>query len=306
MTVLIIDGPEKTGKTTTIELVRNMLSLRGVKSEYIHWGMVSDYIDYADLLQKHTKMRDVIYVWDRAWPSEYVYGKLLNREFHTMTNDPWLGAWCLDRAADANGLKVILLPDNIEAVRKERDQSDMKVPVLGEVMLYNDYARMFGWDVYKVRHSTASQVNAAEQIVSKLMNRMHMVSDPTRVCGPINSPVMFIGEVKSNQYIPGGFLPFSSRFTTMFGRDLGNYAIQSRWSNISDVVPEDFRLIDLVVLCGQVAYTEYHNYIGKEVSSSTRVIAIPHPSYLYRYNTTRVRLAKETALEQVNSVLKEI
>jgi hypothetical protein len=179
MTVIIVDGPEKTGKTHTIARIIDELNGFGIPAERVHWGLVDDYDAYVPMLKEHTAKRDKVWVWDRAWPSEFVYGKLLNRESHTMTKDPWLGAWCLDRAADANGLKVMLLPEDVTALMKVRDATDQKVHPQHEVEMYNLYAMDYEWNRYTIGHDDYSQGMMAMSIVYHMRSRMNKVSDPT-------------------------------------------------------------------------------------------------------------------------------
>jgi hypothetical protein len=306
MTVIIVDGPEKTGKTTTIGRIRDELESRGKRTERVHWGLVADDTAYTEMLKVHTAKRDKVYIWDRAWPSEYVYGRLLNRVDHRMTNDAWVGAWCHDRAADANGLKLMLLPQDQIAAQVLRDSSDQPVHVQDEARLYEDYARRFGWDMYNVGHDDYSQGQVAMFTARKLLSRWEKVSDPARICGPVDSPVLFVGWEKSQQTIPGGWLPFTSRFTTMFGRDIGDKAIESRWSNAVDLVPEDLRRIELVVLCGTQASSIFKSNFSKEVRPGTQIVEVPHPSYLYRFNTARVREQQEEAIGKIKTILKEL
>jgi hypothetical protein len=308
VTVIVVDGPEKTGKTHTIQRIRDELESRGKRTEYIHWGKVVDETAYSEMLRAHTLKRDKVYVWDRAWPSEYVYSKLMYRgQQHKMRDDPWMGAWLHDRAVDANGLKVMLLPIDELAVQGQRDHTDLTTPVLGEAMLYKDYAAMFGWCTYAVGHDDYTQGQVSLTVADILLRRWEKVTDPARICGPVDSPVLFVGWEKSSRTVRGGWLPFTSVFTTAFGRDIGEgKSIESRWSNAVDLVPEDLARIELVVLCGKQASSIFKSNFSKEVRPGTQIIEVPHPSYLYRFNTSKVREQRAEALNHIQTVLKEL
>src|SRR3989304_2111146 len=105
MSVIVFDGPEKAGKSTIIEALRQYAkSTKFFDRVYVrHWGPVSpDDRVYAHELSQDSTCFNELVIWDRCWPSEYVYGNLLGRS-RRGTGDPWLLEWLHGRAVQSNG-----------------------------------------------------------------------------------------------------------------------------------------------------------------------------------------------------------
>ena len=150
--LILIDGPEKAGKTTLINALQQALAIRyyGTRQVFVEkqgqWFPDDSII--AGQVKCHTHDNS-IYIWDRGWPSEEVYATLLNRERRAKRN-PFLMEWLHGRATP---LKFILLPEDVMMLHKLRNKTDLPVDPNAEFagfrkyrdygyhLLYNDYTR---------------------------------------------------------------------------------------------------------------------------------------------------------------------
>lgn len=293
MPVIIIDGPEKAGKTTVInELIKGFSGL-GINSERVHWGPVfPDDRVYADKLMEHTTDLNKVWLWDRGWASEHVYAKLLGRD-RRMANDPWIGEWLHSRAVVTSGLCVILTGPHSNVLGQLRDASDIDVSPAIEKVMFTEYGKRFGWHVIENEHNKNSLLKVTGNIMLFYLSKQKR--SPLLWCGPTNPPIVVIGETLSKKHIPGGWAPFTSTFTTMLGREFGDKAMHIGWTNSTTCDPEWLRGIETVITCGKIANTWFERN-RKEVP--LRHIAIQHPSYLYRFKTTEI-LDKLKVVSQV-------
>lgn len=290
MSVIIIDGPEKAGKTTTIAALKKALS-KNFSVEIVKWGPVKpDDRVYSDLLKEHSATIHHVAIWDRGWPSEYVYGKLLGRKDHRMSEDPWLGAWLHDRAVQANGLRVMMLGPSIEKLSKLRDNSDLEVSPEKEVELYREYAMRFGWKILEgYKHSKTdlqSNVLSIIQDLNAIYASIQNQPVPPNWAGPQDAEVVVVGNTLSDKPVPGGWLPFTSRMTTMFARSLGDKAIKLAWTNVRDCNPAYLRDRKVIISCGNVSHLWIRNYVANK-ETNQKILYIPHPSYLFRFKNEK-------------------
>jgi len=83
MTVIVVDGPEASGKTTIIreivKIANNELHTETVVRE---WGPVEGWYEYVIPFEDARKDEDRLHVWSRSWASEIVYNDLLMRGRH--------------------------------------------------------------------------------------------------------------------------------------------------------------------------------------------------------------------------------
>jgi hypothetical protein len=108
--------------------------------------------------------------------------------------------------------------------------------------------------------------------------------DLAKWCGPISSPVVFLGERGSSwDSLPGGWLPFTSKYTTNYGRILGRTATLCGWTNAWDDQWQVFDKAQLVMACGDTAHRWAEEVIAQSGLGRTRVVKVPHPSALYRW-----------------------
>ena len=278
MTVILIDGPEKAGKSTVIAAIERRFA--GV--EVRRWGPVSpdDRVYSAPMAEDLEKPG--IVVWDRGWPSEYVYGTLLNRD-RRLTNDPWLGEWLHGRALQTAGVRCILLGPDPETLTKHRNETDLPVPPAVERQMYQEYGFRFGYVTIDNQHTPWEATKCANMLVgmayaADTRARNEGVKPPW-YAGPADAKVVFVGEHMGNKRtVRGAWLPLSSRLTTMLGRDLEDDAFKCGWTNAADCPPQALRNRELIVACGDTAakWVEFH-------VQPRRWIRIDHPAYIYRW-----------------------
>ena len=303
MTVIVIDGPEKAGKTTLInELVRTYIE-KGVQAERVHWGPITpDDRVYAEPLREQCQDLDKVWVWDRGWPSEYVYGHLLGRD-RRGAKDPWLLEWLHGRAVQVNGVRAMLSGPSCADMRELRDDTDLDVSVNMEQGLYIKYALRHGWTLIKNEHTQENLQGSVQRIIDEVASKRRTRCDawsPPNFAGPPDAKVAVVGERLSDKPTAGGWLPFTSYFTTLFGREFGDDAFKVLWTNASTCDPQLLRDKEVIIACGSIA----SDWCRREIKggSGQKIINVPHPSYLYRFNNEKAR----QQLEYVRQVIKSL
>ena len=102
--------------------------------------------------------------------------------------------------------------------------------------------------------------------------------------------------------IPGAWLPFTSSYSTQYGRVLGDDAItRVGWGNAADMDPDVAAGFDLVVACGIFAL----NWCKRRgVVDRTEVMTIPHPSWLYRWGQAAEK--KDNTVQSLKRAIGEV
>jgi hypothetical protein len=241
------------------------------------WAVDSTYADALRVDNLHPGL----VIWDRSWASEAVYGRLLGRP-RRLAEDPWLGEWLYGRGVS---LKVILGGPHPEVSLLDRTPDDLPVHPRQEKEAFLQYARDWGWTILG---STEGERLPLQTLVTLVRLRIEEATRDERNlavwCGPRSSPVVFVGERGSNwDSLPGGWLPFSSKYTTNYGRILGRTATLCGWTNAWDNQRPIFDEARLVVACGDVAQHWAEGVIAKSGPGRTRVEKVPHPAALYRW-----------------------
>jgi thymidylate kinase len=108
MTLILIDGPEKAGKTTLTELLKESYGPNYVTLTKWTERDRDDGLGMVNYFQRHINSKKV-HIWDRGWVSEVVYGQLLKQE-RQMSEDPMLAEWIYSRPLIGQGVRGILLP----------------------------------------------------------------------------------------------------------------------------------------------------------------------------------------------------
>lgn len=145
--LLVIDGPEKAGKTTLIEALRTRVILGGAETTVRKWGKLDDgkwAVDevYGVALDEDEAKPGLV-IWDRSWASETVYGQLLNRD-RRLAADPDLGDKLYGRRVK---LKVILGGPSPAIMAGDRDAEDLPVAPAQEQEAFVAYGRRYGWHI---------------------------------------------------------------------------------------------------------------------------------------------------------------
>lgn len=143
MSLLLVEGPEKAGKSTLIRLIKDLEPGVVVRK----WYQPRSYGEYYDALQQDLELPLVI--WDRGWPSDAVYSKLMPttpRRFQANAD------WAEDRLGKplhGRGLKVILLGPDPETLLKRRTEDDLPVNPRLEQLTYLWYARRYNYLTFR-------------------------------------------------------------------------------------------------------------------------------------------------------------
>lgn len=146
--LVIVDGPEKAGKSTTLAQLEANLTGYGIKVARRKWTGPAkpDETEYliaaAEWLGADT--RETVMLWDRGWPSEYVYGTLLNqprRMARCLLGPLWEGF------VDEHALKIILMGPTLRDMEEHRSDDDLPVKPSSERQLYAAYGGFNNWHV---------------------------------------------------------------------------------------------------------------------------------------------------------------
>jgi len=266
MSVIVLDGPEKAGKTT---LARQVMAL-DPSVRYRHWGPVASITEYDRPLVDDVPP-DHLVIWDRSWASEHVYDRLLRRGA-VLGADPWYGEWKYGTSARSNGLLVMMLGEDPSVLESRRTPDDHTViPAEVERAQFKWYAHEYGWQVYEGNPPDL----AADLLTMVYAERARAGGRHVPVwAGPWDARVVFVGD-RRNESSGFGWRPFDSRYTREYGLALGRDAVRCAWTN-TDCDPGWLRG-RAVVACGQVAAGWCYQQC---VNVRTMV---PHPSYLFRW-----------------------
>lgn len=308
MAVIIIEGPEKAGKSTLAAGLVKALKESGETERVItrHWvgRATPDDRVYSDALRTDSMEHasQLVSVWDRGWPSEYVYGTLLKQD-RRLANYPWLGEWLHGRAVRANGLAVMLLGPSAEELTRRRDGSDLPVHPEDERGLYRAYAERYGWSTIDSQWSVADMVDAVLAQFRERVRVQHRALIPPTYCGQQNAQVVFVGEKRSAGMLKGGWLPFSSRMTTALGRVLGDRAFEVGWTNAHDCPPPALSSARVLVPCGNLAYLWVRNYVTAR-GGDQQVYPIAHPSHAFRFNNAVAGRERVSVHETIAEIMR--
>lgn len=250
MSVLIIEGPEKSGKSTLCKAIAIHFEGLGGKVVIRHQtgrAVPDESMYYAQLLEDTSKPADkLIAIWDRAWVSEYVYGTLLNQN-RPMVETPWVGEWLLGRMVQANGLRIILTGSSPKILTSRRDDSDLPVDPAEEQKLYIEYARRFGWTIYRPESSWAN----ADGMAAMIINQFCRSIPPAHTALP---PVYF-GVADAETII------VSSRNQLIIGHELGDLAFKIGWVVAHYCPPPTLRYAKTLVATDAKAVLWLQNYV---------------------------------------------
>lgn len=290
--IILIDGPEKAGKTTLIAELK-----RRTGGQVRHWGIIESDTEYLEALKSDTA-DSTVWLWDRGWPSEHVYSKLLNRG-RRLGDDPWLGEWLYGRAIiGSGGVRVIMLPVRSGDLYVRRTSDDLPVNPMLEIAAYKEYAERFEYLTLYNDYDHKSITRNADHILEYLED--HSVSHFSfpEYCGPSNPEVIVIGDTASTgSNMSGGWLPFTSHLTTQFGRLFGPRAITCMgWTNIGGMNKILLHYYP-VIACGKAA----QDWV---TGGTPVVLSVPHPAWLYRYNTRDTRNAAQ-ALHSILHIMRD-
>ncbi len=284
--ILVLDGPDKTGKSTLANAVAEAWP---GPATVRHWGPIQHDSEYVKPLAHDAALGpEWLTVWDRSWCSEHVYSMLLKRPGRRLAHDPWLGEWLYGRAATA---RAIVLPRNTDMILERLDDSD---PVQDVIKLCEAFA------AYGIGASWMAIINEYTQQsldfnVKRLIDQLTIEAEYTRFpappvyAGPTKPAVVMVGEKRNqNTKAKGVWLPFTSDYTTRAGRHLRGNALYVGWTNADDCPPQLLHDVPGLVAYGQVAQAWAKHVVGHD-----RVFNARHPAALYRWGQLAGEIGKE-------------
>ena len=284
MPIIVLDGPEKAGKSTVSAILAEEYGAR-----VRHFGAEPAAGEFYDLTFCRALAEDHsdpgLVVYDRSWASEVVYGSHYHRQ-RRLPRDPWLGEWLYGRVASTLGLRVVLLGPSAPELQALRTPDDHDLPAGLERVLFAGYATRWGWETRELPHDSASQRMYAGYLNNAAYRRAEASPlPPLHYVGPPRPQVLVVGESKNawGQF-PGGLAPFTSWYTTRFGRLFGREAMDFGWTNADALTDEALSQIGdpLVLACGAQARERLAPW-----SDTLEVVTVPHPAWFYRWGSTR-------------------
>lgn len=278
MPLIIVDGPEKAGKTT---LCQAMASYYGYTVR--HWGPLGRQVanDVAFLEQLKADVvaswyYDQKIIWDRCWASEAVYGKLLGRSSR-LSSDWWLGEWLYGRAVQTAGLRVILAGPPPSTLQMRRDSTDLPVDPKQEQDAYLEYGKAFGWTMLGEYTSSRTLEELDYAALTKVRREL---STAPAYAGKSEASVIAVGLVRNSiSRFPGSWLPFTTAMTMEYGRALGSDAFKIGWTNMGDVDLKAMPSVKRVLACGRQA----ESWVRHNKTQSQDIVSLPHPAALMRW-----------------------
>jgi hypothetical protein len=303
--LVVVDGPEKAGKTTLTRTVVSVAQGMGIPAEYVHWGPIPRFgpdglpgdTRYLQALERDV-LKPGIVIWDRSWASEYAYGTVPGQDDHRLVDDPWRGEWLYGRAAQT-GLRLMLLGPDADTLRQKRDETDLPIDPEVERERYRTYGTWFGWDIVENLHTEGSLRSLVDAIIDlyEARRRDVLVPPPPVYCGPYRAEVVILGERRNlsdrdlpDLTIPGAWLPFTSPLSEKYGRVLGPHAFRVGWTHVWDIMElhgatNPLHHAKYIMTCGKVAL-EY----AAATYPKTKIASLPHPSALYLWGQWKDRI----------------
>lgn len=302
MPLVVIDGPEKAGKSTLAALLA-----REHGAEVRHFGAEPSAGFLYDLVFARALIEDLakphLVVYDRSWASEVVYGSYYHRR-RRLVADPWLGEWLYGRVAATLGVRLVLLGPPAEALHRLRSPDDHDIPAGMERVLFAGYAQRWGWEAAERPDDPEWLPWIAASLAARAHKKAAAVPlPPVHYVGPPEPRVLIVGESKNawGQF-PGAFAPFTSWYTTRFGRLFGREALDFGWTNADVLTDEALASMNrpLVIACGTVAQRRLAGLAGE-----LDIVPAPHPSWFYRWGAARtsVPITESRLLDSVRGRL---
>jgi len=304
MTIIVVDGPNKAGKTTLIQSAYTALQALSIDVRIRHWGpLETDDREYSKPLEEDCQHQGVV-IWDRSWCSEHVYGQLLNRQYRRLTNDPWLGEFLHRRAIIGNGRCFILAPRN--GMNKERlDASDAVYSddSAQECRLFVNYAVRFKWHGLVNDYTEESLQKNTDKLVAAATESIGK-HDQQQIVGN-SKDTLFVGSKHVDDPYPSDWLPFGSERLVFFARLFGDAGLCATWCEPSTVNMLMLSKYKNVMCVGKRAFeTVQKAYRSKEIS----VVFVPIAGGAFSApvaEQVRQRLQYDTSVTTFQYLLQE-
>lgn len=291
MPIIIVDGPEKAGKSTFIaELVRQLGPNTRVRHHSAVNPVAGKFLDqrYEQELREDLARPSKYTVYDRCWASDHVYDRFFNRATSRLKNTGFLGEWLYTRAVATTGASVMLLGPSDSHLYAMRTAEDHPISPHIERAAFETYGEVYHWDfVRRQPHGAPYTTILATQVIELVKRRalemMALRMGPPTYVGSAHPRVLFVGDVDTQSaYMPGGFLPFTSEASVKFAESLGPLAMHCGWAFSLTVTDELLQRARLVITCGKGARDRVAEFKARG-RGSTQVMDIHNPTWLYRW-----------------------
>lgn len=326
--LIILDGPEKAGKTTLArELRAGSGDYRGGLATR-HWGPIparlpgtDDFgdtayraglridlgdpmayelsasalaavVEYGSIADEQPTLDPLGMVWDRSWASEVVYAGVLGRTDRRLYGDPWLAEWLYGRAVQASGIRVMVLGPSAGRLAELRSSDDLPVKPELERALFHQYATEYGWEVVQDNHvdDKMHRMIAAGLLVKALRAQVRANQLGAKPPDYAGPPdaPVLVVGERRNGNDPG-WLPFATPYTTRFARCLGSDALRCGWTN-ADVLAENPHWVTEQPRRLVVACGRVAEAVVEHLEGYRDLLCVEHPAALYRWDRMSSRI----------------
>lgn len=200
--LIIIDGPEKVGKSTLIRRLAE--KCRPLHAVVVASRYPSDFD--ASIFRDAVRLgarSDTVVVMDRAWPSDVVYSALV-RHSDAAVPDVWY-EWTLGLAAMTLGVRLVLAPPTRLA---PLDLVDHVVDYDVERAAFVQYAKRWAWDVV----DDPVAVDAGD-VLERCVSTYRSGPVAPAYAGSRHPTLVWVGEARNELSTePLAWAPLSTRF----------------------------------------------------------------------------------------------
>lgn len=163
--IVIFEGPEKAGKTTTIAALAELLrSRRYMVRTRKFSGPMKSYAQYFMPLLEDQADPSVVSLWDRGWVSEYVYSTFFVRN-SPLRDAPNRTESLFTYIVDRYGLKYMVLPADPAELYKRRTADDLPIDPGIEYKMFFEYAARFGWMIVETAYNPVNLADNARGVL---------------------------------------------------------------------------------------------------------------------------------------------
>ena len=168
MTVIVISGVEKAGKTTLCKELVWQVEQAGLQADYQHFSGHQPFTGIHGHLLKAHDHNQLVSIIDRSWACAAVYQSL------GFEQKKWaIGAHDYGRSAEraignyvrATGATIILLGPDAGYLQSLRTEDDLPVSAQAERQAYLRYGQEHGWRCIENEHVPGATESLAAEIL---------------------------------------------------------------------------------------------------------------------------------------------
>jgi hypothetical protein len=299
--IIVVDGPEKAGKSTLIAGVSTALGVLGYDVIVRKWGpLKTDDREYSPALKDDTEDHRHVVIWDRSWVSEHVYANLLERP-RRLAKNSFLGEFLHRRALFGQGFGVILAPIASEMAEKYRDSTDLDVDPVQERTMFMKYSLQYKWmglfNDY-TEESLKKNVNKIVMKATKNSQSRHNQQQIT-VTPCIGSEIVFMGNQLGDPQFAGGWLPFTSERLIKFAEMFGESALAASWANSDSIDARTINAHRFIVTVGKYAEEKLKEF---KTPSDRNIIRVIIPVTGGKYSNVTITKALYELSQQLSGI----